>query len=365
MFKILGVILLSIHGLIHFFGFIKAFHWGQVSQLSKDISKPVGLLWLMVGIIFLGAAISYALNYRQWWALGASGLILSQILIFTTWQDAKFGSIGNALILVMVVLAYSAFRFYNVFSNDVRMHLKTDAGTESEIMTESDILHLPEPVQKYLRYTGSVGKPKVHNFRVDFSGKIRKNEKSEWMPLTSTQYNFMEVPARLFFMNAIMKTLPVAGYHCYKNAKAFMDIRLFSLLPVQFMDGSDMDLAETVTFFNDMCVLAPATLIDRRIQWLEVAGNKVNASFVNKGNQITAWLYFDDVGELINFSSEDRFDFDAGKRLKWSTPIGNYQNVDGYRIATSAEAVYHYPHGEVVYGTFELKKLSYNIMNAD
>jgi hypothetical protein len=180
------------------------------------------------------------------------------------------------------------------------------------------------------------------------------------MPFTSQQYNFMQIPTRLFFMKAVMKNLPVAGYHCFKNGKASMDIRLMSLFKVQFQDGPEMDLSETVTFFNDMCCLAPATLIDKRIKWLEVDGNKVNASFTNNNITVSAWLYFNDEGALINFSSQDRYSSDAGKKLPWATPLKDYQQINGYKVMQNAETIYSYPDRDLCYGTFELVSVKYN-----
>ena len=195
---------------------------------------------------------------------------------------------------------------------------------------------MPEPVKKYLHYSGAVGEPKVKYFTVEFSGQIRKNEQSDWMPFTSEQYNFMNVSARLFFMKAAMKHLPVAGFHCFKNGNAFMDIRLLSLIKVQYQSGKEMGIAETVTFFNDMCCIAPATLIDKRIQWLEVDNDKMKAEFTNNNITISAWLQFNDKGELINFISEDRYAPDENntlKRLRWSTPMKEYKVFDGHKPA--------------------------------
>jgi hypothetical protein len=223
-----------------------------------------------------------------------------------------------------------------------------------------DIEHLPEPVKKYIRYTGSIDKPKVNNFKIEFTGKIRKNERSEWMPFTSEQYNFMEIPIRLFFMKAVMKGLPVAGYHHYKNGDASMDIRLLSLLKVQYQDGDQMDKAETVTFFNDMCCMAPATLIDKRISWQEMGENVVKATFTNNGITISADLFFNEVGELINFISYDRYNADAGKILPWATPLRNYKELNGYKLAGYAETIYTYPDRDLCYGTFEVSSIIYN-----
>jgi hypothetical protein len=223
---------------------------------------------------------------------------------------------------------------------------------------------LPELVQKYIKYTGSIGKPKVHNFRIEFSGKIRSYEKKEWMPLISEQYNFMPVPTRMFFLDATKIQMPVSGFHSFKNGKAFMDIRLLSMFKVQYMECNEMDESETVTFFNDICCMAPAALIDERIQWLETEGNKVKATFTNAGHKVSAWLYFNEKGELVNFISEDRYaakDDGGFLKLKWSTPLRDYKEINGYKLATYAEAIYTYPDGDFTYATFTLKHMGVNL----
>jgi hypothetical protein len=46
--------------------------------------------------------------------------------------------------------------------------LESTKGQQTQILTETDIQHLPGAVQKYLRLTGVVGKEKVMNFRAEF-----------------------------------------------------------------------------------------------------------------------------------------------------------------------------------------------------
>lgn len=144
-----------------------------------------------------------------------------------------------------------------------------------------------------------------------------------------------------------------------------MDIRLFSIFKVQYMAGVEMDLSETVTFFNDMCCLASSTLIDKRIKWLEVEGNKVKASFTNNNITVSAWLYFNDKGELINFISDDRYAGDTGKQYPWSTPLKDYHNTNGYNLMGNAEVIYSYPDRDLCYGTFKLTGIVYNSKEID
>lgn len=363
--RIAFLLLVVIHGFIHLFGFVKAFGLSEVKQLTQTISKPFGVIWLLAFLFFVIAAIMYAFKNSHWWLLALIALVTSQILIVFFWYDAKFGTIANAIILIAVVIGYGTSSYYSKYQNDVKNGLQQKTYFGNSELTETDIQQLPEPVKKYLRYSGSIGKPKVNNFKIKFTGKIRKDEQSEWMPFTSEQYNFMQTPTRLFFMKAVMKGLPVTGYHCFKNGIALMDIRLFSIFKVQYLDGAEMNLSETVTFFNDMCCMAPPTLIDKRIKWLVVEGNKVKASFTNNNITVSAWLYFNEKGELINFISDDRYAADSGKQFPWSTPLKDYRKINGYNLAGNAEVIYSYPDRDLCYGTFELTKIEYNCKGID
>jgi len=360
MIKILFIALLIFQGVIALMGFAKAFEVANLQALTKDITKGQGILWLGASILFLLAAGFYGFSKYNWCVFALFAVGISQYLIISSWQDARFGTIVNIIIFVVTLIGFSVWNFHKQFESDCKQLFANERNKTSENVTEQDLAVLPVLVQNYLRQAGVVGKPKVQHFKIEFEGKIRKDEQSEWMPFKSVQYNFMENPTRLFFMNATMKGLPVAGYHAFKNGKAFMDIRLFSIFKVQYLDGPEMDLAETVTFFNDMCCMAPATLIDPRIEWQEINDHLVQAAFNNQGLRVVAMLQFNDKGQLINFISNDRYNAEAKKRLPWSTPLKEYKSIRGISVSSAADAVYSDTKGDFIYGTFQLTDLEYN-----
>ena len=232
-----------------------------------------------------------------------------------------------------------------------------------DLLMESDMSHLPEIVQKYLRYVGSVGKEKVFNFRVLFSGGIRSKPEDDWMKLKSEQYNFVANPKRIFYITARKMGLPASGIHLYKNEKAIMHIKLFGLFTIVDAKGKEMDQGETVTLFNDMCFMAPATLIDKNIEWQTIDSLNVNAKFTNKKITISATLSFNEKGELMNFVSNDRFETTDGKLYKnypWITPVDEYQTINGFRLAKGAKAIYRRPEGDFCYGEFNIVNVEYN-----
>ncbi|MCC7232684.1 MAG: hypothetical protein IT242_07050 [Bacteroidia bacterium] len=363
MTRIVFILILFSHGLIHSLGILQAFGLTPPKRLSHPISGFQGIFWLLTLLMFFLTLIAYIFHREYWWALAFTSVIFSQALIFIHWKDAKAGTLANILILAGAITSYGKWQFHRKYYSDVKYNLENNISGPDRNLTENDLEGLPCKVQKYIRYSGSVGKPMVNYFMVTFSGKMRQDESTDWMPFTSEQYNFFNSPVRLFFMNAEMNHLNVRGYHRYMNSSASMDIRMLSLFRIRYQSGHEMDTSETVTFFNDMCCLAPATLVDKRIKWLESDSNRVRASFTANGITIFAWLVFNDTGQLVNFISADRSATDKDNRMNkypWSTPLQKYKNFHGYNLPGYAEAIYTYPSGDFCYGNFEITGIEYN-----
>jgi hypothetical protein len=362
--KYLFVFLLLVHGLIHLLGFVKAFGFADVNQLSRQISKPMGILWLFVTILLIATALFYLLQNEYWWLIALVGIFLSQLLIMFYWQDAKFGTLANIIILFIVIPAWAAWRFEHQYKKDVAANISYINNLNEPLLTTEAISTLPEPVQRYIIYSGALNKPIPKNFFIKFKGQIRADEKSEWMPFTTEQYNFIEKPTRLFYMKAIMKKLPVGGYHAYRNGIATMDIRLLSLFTVQYQSGREMDIAETVTWFNDLCLYAPGALVDERISWQPLDSLSSKAIFTFQDISISATLHFNTQGELINFTSDDRrriVSQDEIQKIQFSTPVKDYIEINGNRVPSYGEAVWSLPKGDLVYGQFHCMDVQYNV----
>jgi hypothetical protein len=241
--------------------------------------------------------------------------------------------------------------------------LERTRAIKNETLTEKDIQHLPAIVQKYLHYTGSVGKEKVLNFRVEFKGGIRSASTEDYMPLKSVQYNFTDNPTRIFYIVAKKKGIPVKGIHLYRDQTAILLIKIFGLFTVVDAKGKEMNQGETVTVFNDMCFMAPSTLIDQNIEWEEIDPGTVVARFTNGNITVSAILYFNEEGELVNFLSNDRFETTDGKTYKnypWLTPVTGYININRYRLPSGAKLIFKHPAEDFCYGEFNLVSIEYN-----
>lgn len=358
MLKYFFAFIILMHGLIHFMGFAKANGYGDMKQLTLPISKPFGSLWMLTAFLFIAATILFLLKKEYWFYLAVPAAILSQILIIMVWKDAKWGTIANLIIFVVAVLAFTTVKFEKVFRADVQRHLQKSNATS--ILTETDVQYLPAPVQRYLRHSNVIGKPRPGNMHVVFEGEMRSKGK-DWFRFTSEQYNFFEEPTRLFFMKATMFGVTVPGYHRYQQQKALMNIKLFGLIDIVKIGDKDLAKGETVTVFNDMCLMAPASLVDKQITWEPIDDTKAKATFTNGDIKVSAVLYFNQQGQLIDFISNDRFETNTRQWLPFSTPVSEYKTISNMNLISYGEAIWHYPDTAFTYGKFRTKKIDYNI----
>jgi hypothetical protein len=266
---------------------------------------------------------------------------------------------------IVVITAYSFFGcssgYYDTFKEESVKRLKDTHA--SSLVTEQDIVHLPLPVQRYLHFAGAVGKPMINNFRVRFEGGMKRNRTADWMDVDVQQYEFFGDNARLFYIRASMFGVPFDGLHSYIGDSAAMQITVASLFKIVDAKGDTMTRSETVTLFNDICLMAPAMLIDSTIRWEQIDSLTVRAVFTNKQHTISADLFFDPTGALVNFSSLDRYLSEDGSsytNYRWTTPIREYKNIEGRMVPTYAEAIWHTPEGPFPYARFRVVDIEYN-----
>jgi hypothetical protein len=353
--------LVVVHALIHFLGFAKAFGLAELPELTLPISRNLGLLWLAAGLGLLLSAVLLIVAPRVWWGSAALAIVVSQVAIACFWADARFGSVANALIALGVIYGFAAqgpLSLRAEYRSRVSQRGQPSAGA---ILTEADLGTLPPPMQCYLRQSGALGRPRVKHVKATWRGRIRGGPEDAWMDVVAEQHNFIDDPARYFFMDARRSGLPVDVFHAFEKGAATMRVRLLSLFGMVDAKGSELTRAETVTWLNDLCVLAPDSLIGAAAQWEAVDPRTARVRYMLGNNTVSALLSFNEACELVDFVSEDRektsADGKSAERLPWSTPLRDYRSFGERRAASRGEGCWHPPQGAFTYIELELTGL--------
>ena len=361
-----------LHGLIHLLGAAKGLGWAEVTQLAGPISAGLGVIWLLAAVLTVAAGLLLLVRVRWWWIVGAAAVVSSQVVLLTSWADAKAGTIVNGVLLVAVVYGWASQGPRSARA-EYRRRTRGALQTTHEVgvVTETDLERLPAPLAAYVRQSGAVGQPHVQAFRAQFHGRIRGGPAKPWMTFTGEQVNtYGPQPSRLFLMDAELLGLPVEVLHTFEAGAATMRVRACSLFTMVDAKGPELDRAETVTIFNDLCILAPAAVIEAPATWQPIDDNHVRGSYTHGANTISAELTFNDDHELVDFVSDDRTAVSSDGSAtftpqRWSTPMTGYRNVGPTRLGTIGEGHWHTPDGEFAYLEFNLDEIAYHAVEVD
>ncbi|MCP4134780.1 MAG: hypothetical protein GY754_27645 [bacterium] len=224
-------------------------------------------------------------------------------------------------------------------------------------INENDIKHLPAPVQRYLRYTGIIGKSPVRTVRLTQTGAIRTEPGAEWMPFTAVEY--YNTQKQEFIWDAHVRAAPGITLRVqdqYTGEKGLLVLNLLSAFEIDRGEGPNFDQGELLRYFNEM-MWFPWAFADKNISWKAIDDNSARATLHHKDLTVSAVLHFNKKNQLVNFIS-DRFRFHSLE--KWSVPVEEYREFNGIMVPTKGFAVWHPESGDFPYVKIELTGLEYN-----
>lgn len=354
-----------LHGAIHLLGFAKGLGLAHIPQLQLPISRAAGWAWLTASVLLATSAVLMYVAPRYWGVAMVLGLALSQYLILKHFQDAKFGTFANVLLLLPALVNAADLRPTSLRSEyDAAVQRITGTPREPAVLvSEVDLASLPDPVQRYLRRVGVVGKPRVQSVRVRMALQIRGGQSEAWMDGVVEQYNDFSKGWRFFFLEAKRGPVSFDVAHLYDEAGATMRARVLGLFPVMDASGEQLTRSETVTFLNDMCILAPATLLSPNLAWSSIDATSAQVTLSLGAHRVSAILSFSADGDLVNFVSKDRAQSDGktSANYPWWTPMSDYRSFDGVRLPSIGEAQWEEPSGLWTYARIRILDVTYDV----
>ena len=121
---------------------------------------------------------------------------------------------------------------------------------------------LPEPVRRYLTYTGVVGGPFVRMVRLRQKGAMRPGPGQPWMLLAAEEHYCVDPPG--FVWDGTLRLGPVRVGRArdeYLGGAGRMLVKVASLLPVVDASGEEMDQGSMMRYLSEM-IFFPAAFLD-------------------------------------------------------------------------------------------------------
>lgn len=236
-----------------------------------------------------------------------------------------------------------------------------------EVITKASLWSLPEAVQRYLKFTGVVGRPRVWSFVARSTGMFRRAPSEPWMPCEAWQYNSRLGITRIFNMRLRMRGfLPVMVRDTYVRGEGRMLGRLFDAVSIVDQADEKIAIGELVTYLNDAILFAPSMLLGPETTFTGVDGHSFDVSLTDGPRRVEARVFVDASGAVTNFTTTDRFGEDPATpgtmiRAHWSTPVDGYRELNGRPIPSAARAVWNFASGNLTYAHFRCEELQLNV----
>lgn len=361
--RIVLLILIGLHGVIHLFGFLKAFGFFEFNEINQPISKHSGLFWLVTFLLFIATTFLYFIRADIWWIFGLAAILISQILIFNYWSDAKYGTIPNLIILIAVLLAYLNGDFENLIRQErVEMFEKSSKYVEATLSSE-DIIDLPSIIQKWLNYSGVVGKPKISNIFLtqDLQLKFRP-EQEEWNFGTAEQYFTIKPPSFNWDIKTQMNPLmSVIGRDKFEDGRAEMLIKIFALIPVADAKNDEKVNQSACQRYLAEMVWFPSAALSEYLMWEEIDKLSAKATMEYNGTKGSGIFYFNEMGQFERFVTMRFKDPNDTEPIEWTVIANKTEEQNGIKIPTECEAIWNLDSKKWTWLKLKIKHIEYNV----
>lgn len=365
--KIFLLLLIILHGLIHFIGFarlwnifnLKGFSGHTFFAIPDAVLKPLGLLWLISMLLFLLSA-ARIMSGGYWWAIAIIAVLLSQTLIFIYWQDAKAGTLANVLILVLAIINFADWSFNRYVQREIREIINKGNSASSDIITAASIKELPGCVQTWLMASGVVGRKKIKTVHLKQKGEMRTDADGRWMPAVAEQFFNIDNPAFIWRVKVDMNALIwYSGRDKFTDGAGSMLIRILSIIPIVNSSGPEIDQGSLLRFLGEMCWF-PSAAISPYLKWESINTTSAKVTMRIGSTEASGVFRFDSKGNILSFSAKRYMADGKTKTLEdWYVPCREWKVLNGFNIPVKGEVIWSLKSGDFSYYKWKITDINY------
>src|SRR5215217_2424441 len=200
-------------------------------------------------------------------------------------------------------------RFERLVKRDVEALLARATTTAGEaVVTEAMLKDLPEPVRRYLKHTGIVGKPSVDTVYLEQKGQMYLGSKQGWVPLDAEEHYTVQPPGFVW--------------------------------DVTIHKGPLMDQGSMMRYLSEM-IWFPTAFLDDNISFEPIDDESARVTLTDGGKSVSATMYFDEEGKVTDFVAKRYRTVEGGYDLEtWSDPVYECGELAGLKLPLRGGAVW-------------------------
>ena len=265
------------------------------------------------------------------------------------------------IVLIVSSVIVGSITFNKKIKNEVEQIFRESKETKKELVMEEKIERLPEPVQRYLKYTLIIGKERIRTVRLKQGGYFRTKENQKWLPIKAKQY--FNLDSVEFIWIGKVKFGPLLSIYAkdeFINCQGNLEVKLWGLAKVVDVKGYEIDQGEILRFLGEG-IWSPSMFIKDYIQWQALDNNSARATINIKGISASAVFHFNERGQITRITAKRYREAEGRFELEdWEILIIEYKMFNGIFVPSKANVIWKLKTGDFCYDKIELIDIEYN-----
>jgi len=240
---------------------------------------------------------------------------------------------------------------------------KATAGMQDDaLVTKEDLRNLPEPMARYLRFSGVLGRKRISAVHLVHSGQFKPGADRAWMSIDGEYFLTTKKPS--FFWYGKVNVVPGISFvalDSYAGGSGRMVVKLMSVFRI-VDDRSRQVSASAFGRAVAELTMAPTFFLDRaRVRCAHAGNNQVRCTVTDGDFSTHADLFVNDDGSLNRVELMRYFDRGNGKAtLERFTGKGSRPKCfDGRMLASRMDGVWNLPEGDLHYVSFDVDRVDF------
>ena len=260
--------------------------------------------------------------------------------------------IGVVVFIIMMVII-GGIMVKSQLEKSVEELFSLSQDISGRVYSHEQIEGLPEPVQRYFRYSLQENQPYISYVRLKHGGNFRLKSDQKWMSIRGEEYFTAQKIGFVWFGK-----LPLFSViDQYIDGRGSLVAKLLSLIKVADANGEKIDQGELLRWLGEAPWYPTALLPSEKLTWESVDNNSAKVILSNQGLSVQGIFYFNKEGQITKFTSK-RYKEDTLEN--WTGYYRDYKEVNGMQIPHDVEVMWNLESGNFSYARFNITEIEYN-----
>ena len=220
---------------------------------------------------------------------------------------------------------------------------------------------LPPPIQRYMHWTGVIGKPWINHVYLEQTGRFRMAIDRPWMPMRAAQTYTTNPPSFEWKARFKLFGLPLMrARDRYQNGHGHMYGKLAGLITIFDVRDEKLDQGAVLRYLSE-AIWFPIAFLGDNMSWEAIDDHSARVTMTDAGRSVSGVLHIDEQGRPTNFTCQrysmqgDDFTLEA-----WSTPMTKYGQMAGLNLPINGAAQWKLADGDFTYIELDITRIEYS-----